>query len=277
MNPRILLAFSLLGWIPNPGRAADPVVQKDVVYASPGGTDLKLDFARPDGDGPFPLVVLVHGGGWRQGSRTEFAEGQKAFAGFRFAPKHRFPAQLDDVTAAVAFLAENKKAYRIDPDRVGLMGGSAGGHLALMTGFAPAKVYTVRAVVNVCGPTDLRTFRSSKKGDAVLKAGTERDSAGLLEDLLGTADRTADVYAQASPIARGTKAVPPVLTLHGTADDLVPISQGDDLHAALKKAGATERMIRVEGGGHDFAGWPKKDRDASLTAAIAFLAEHLKQ
>lgn len=266
--------------------AAEPVVEKDVVFASPGGTDLKLDFVRPAGDGPFPVIVFVHGGAWRLGSRTEYADGQQAVAqlGFasasvqyRFAPKHKFPAQLDDVTAAITFLATNKAKYHIDPARVGLMGGSAGGHLSLLTGFTPSKAYTVRAIVNVCGPTDFRTFASTAAGDAVLKAGTTRDSAGILEDLLGTADRKAAVYATASPITLVTKDVPPVLTLHGTADDLVPVSQADDLHAALKKAGANEKLIRVEGGGHDFAKWPKKERETGLAAAVAFFGEHLKK
>lgn len=286
MNTRIAIAFTLVAVFPSLGMTAEPVIEKDIVYASPGGTDLKFDFARPDGEGPFPLVVLVHGGGWRQGSRTEFADGQKAFAGFGFAtaavqyrltPKHQFPAQLDDVTAAIMFLAENKKKFRIDPDRVGLMGGSAGGHLVLLTGFTPAKGYTIRAIINVCGPTDLRNFQSTEKGDAVLKAGAKRDSAGLLEDLLGTADRKAEVYAKASPITLVNKNVPPVMTIHGTADDLVPISQADDLHAALKKAGVTEKLIRIEGANHDFGGKTKKESDAALVAAIAFIGKHLKK
>ncbi|MGL4423722.1 MAG: hypothetical protein ACRCZF_23900, partial [Gemmataceae bacterium] len=79
--------------------AADPITEKNIVFASPGGTDLKLDFVRPAGDGPFPLVILVHGGGWQAGARTEYAEGQQGFAKFgfataavqyRFAPKHTY-------------------------------------------------------------------------------------------------------------------------------------------------------------------------------------------
>ncbi len=269
-----------------PSFAAESVVEKDIVYAKPGGTELHLDFVRPAGEGPFPLVVLIHGGGWCMGTRKEFADAQTGLAtgGFatasvqyRLTPKHKFPAQLDDVISAIQFLAANKQKYRIDPDRVGLLGGSAGGHLSLLAGFTPGEGYKVRAIVNVCGPTDLRNFKSTEAGDTVLKAGAKRDSSGLLEDLLGTADRKADIYARASPITLVRKDVPPVLTLHGTQDDLVPISQAEGLHAALKKAGASERLIRIEGGGHDFAKWPKKERDSSLLAAIAFLGEKLKK
>jgi acetyl esterase/lipase len=281
--PRLAVLLALV--IGSDLLAADPITMKDVVFASPGGSDLKLDFVRPAGDGPFPLVILVHGGGWKVGSRTEYAAGQQGFAKFGFAtaavqyrltPKHTYPAQRDDITAAIEFLVKNKTKYAIDPERVGLMGGSAGGHLSLAVGFTPAKNYKVCAVVSVCGPTDLRTFASTTIGDTALKAGVGRTSSELLTDLLGSADRKAKAYTEASPVAMVRKDVPPVLTLHGDNDDLVPISQAEALHAALKKVGVTNKLIRIKDGGHDFARWPEKERTASLLAAFAFLGEHLK-
>jgi acetyl esterase/lipase len=265
--------------------AAEPVVLRDVGYATPAKTSLKLDFVRPAGDGPFPLVACVHGGGWRTGSRDEYKDFQTHMAGlgyatasvqYRFAPAHRFPAPVDDVTAALKFLADGRAKYRIDPDRVGLMGGSAGGHLALMVGFGDGSGCRIRAIVNVCGPTDLRTFASTAAGDKVLKAGVGRTSGELLEDLLGTADRKAEVYATASPITRLRKDGPAVLTLHGDADDLVPLTQAEALHAELKKLDATHRLIVAKGGGHDVAKWPDKERAAALLAALAHFKEHLK-
>jgi len=267
------------------GEAADPNSELNVVYASPNGSDLKLDFVRPAGDGPFPLVVCVHGGGWQAGSRSDFKDFQKAFAGmgfasasvqYRFPPKDRFPAQLDDITAAVRFLTENRQRLQIDPDRVGFIGGSAGAHLALLAAFSDIKGCTIKAVVSMAGPTDLRTFASAPAGDAALKSFLKRDSAGLLEDLLGTKDRKADVYAKASPITRVRKGGPAVLTIHGTNDDLVPFSQAETLHVALKKAGANERLIPVKGGGHDFAQWPEKERLAVFVDAIDHFKVHLK-
>ncbi|MGL6073724.1 MAG: alpha/beta hydrolase fold domain-containing protein [Fimbriiglobus sp.] len=265
--------------------AAEPVVEKDLVFAKPDGEELKLDFVRPAGDGPFPLVIFLHGGGWRGGSRAEYAQGQLSFAklGFasaavqyRFAPKHKYPTQINDITEAIQYLAKNKVKFAIDPERIGLMGASAGGHLALMVGFGETKGYKIRGIVNVCGPTDLRTFESTPAGDKVLKTAVGRTSLGLLEDLLGSADRQSAIYAESSPVKLVRKDVPPVLTLHGDADDLVPLSQAQTLHAALEKAGAKHRLITVKGGGHDFAKWPEKERGESMLAAIAFFNDHLK-
>lgn len=275
-----LVLFSSVGF------AADPASEPDIVFASPGGTDLKLDFVRPAGDGPFPLVVGIHGGGWVMGSRKEFAEAQVLLAKagyavasvqYRFAPKYQFPAQLDDVTAAIRFLVANAKKYKLDPDRIGLAGGSAGGHLALMAGFTPAKEYKIRCILNICGPTDLRDFVSTKSGDAALKSASKFDSAGLLAALIGTADRKDPKYAAASPITLVTKDSPPVLTFHGTADQLVPVSQAEALHAALKKAGAKEKLVKFEGGDHDGKTWSKADHLAFVTGTVAFLEENLKK
>ncbi|MCX7590083.1 MAG: alpha/beta hydrolase fold domain-containing protein [Kiritimatiellae bacterium] len=267
------------------GSASDPHLELNVVYSSPNGNDLKLNFVRPAGNGPFPLVLCIHGGGWQFGSYNEYLDFQKAFAAagiatasvqYRFPPKNRFPAQLDDITASVRFLVENHKRFRIDPDCIGLTGGSAGGHLALLAAFTEIKGCRVKAVVNIAGPTDLRTFSSSPSGDAAMKAALNKTSAELLEDLLGTQDRKAAIYAKASPVTLIRKNVPAILTIHGTEDDIVPFSQAEALHAALKKVGATERIVPIKGGGHDFAKWPEKERLAVAVEIIDYFKAHLK-
>ena len=258
--------------------------QPNLTYSKIGDTELKLDFVRPDGDGPFPLVVCIHGGGWRGGSRADFKEMQQhmALMGFatasvqyRLTPKYQFPDQLNDVQAAISFLAENRDEFKIDPQRVATFGGSAGGHLALLTGFTASPNYRVRGIVNLCGPTDLRNFQSTAEGDQALKQASGRNSNELLEDLLGTSDRTAKVYAEASPVTHVSSASPAVLTLHGTHDDLVPISQAELLHAALKEKAVTEQLLRVEGGGHDMGQWPEAGRNKAIAAALQFFQKHL--
>lgn len=286
-----IVLMAVVCQLPMLATAADPIVKTDIVYASPGGTDVKLDFVRPDGEGPFPLAVFIHGGGWIGGTYKEFANQQKTFAGFgiataavqyRFIPKHQHPAQLDDITAAIRFLSKNKAEYHVDPDRIALMGGSAGGHLSLLMGLARPvgkgdDGYRIRGIVNIFGPTDLRNFASTAEGDKLLKAATGRDSAGLVDALTGTTDRKAKICAEASPITYVNKESPPVLTIHGSADDLVPLSQGEQLHAALKEAGVYEKLIVMKDGNHNPAGWDPVAFGESMAEAKIHLTRWLKK
>src|SRR5207244_770671 len=137
----------------------------DVVYTKAGGTELKLDVARPaEGEGPFPVVVAIHGGAWRGGDKAGLRPALAEFARhgyvavspqYRFCPKETFPAQVHDVKAAVRWVKTNAKKYRIDPKRIGAMGFSAGGHLALMLGVTVPN--DGRAGDVAAGPPDSRT------------------------------------------------------------------------------------------------------------------------
>ena len=118
--------------------------EQDIVYTKAGSVELKLDMARPaEGDGPFPAVLVIHGGAWRQGNKADVRQILPQFAKrgyvaispqYRFCPKDTFPAQVHDVKAAVRWLKTNAKKYKVDPERIGAIGFSAGGHLALMLG-----------------------------------------------------------------------------------------------------------------------------------------------
>ena len=136
-----------------------PAQLNDIVYGTAGGESLKLDIALPAGPGPHPLVILLHGGAWRGGSRKELSRPDRladygtqglslteslakqgfvaASVGYRLAPKAKFPAQIQDVTTAIRYLKLNAARYRLDPSRVGVVGFSAGGHLAALVGTAP--------------------------------------------------------------------------------------------------------------------------------------------
>jgi acetyl esterase/lipase len=268
-----------------PGRG--PTVQKGIVYSTADGVELKLDLVRPAGDGPFPLVLWIHGGAWQIGDRKDhmgamLALAQKGYAGasidYRLTPKHKWPAQLEDCRAALAFLRGKAGEYRIDPDRVGAAGASAGGHLALILGLAPhpGKPAGIKAVVNIFGPTDLRTFAPSESGDAVLCRVLGKDMNALLVDFLGTSDSRARIMAEASPLTYVARDNPPVLTLHGSADLLCPVAQAKALHEALHKAGVTEKLVVVEGAGHD-PNWPADKRDMVNRAMVEFLDQHVKR
>lgn len=254
--------------------AEDGIVREpNIVYAEPDGKPLHLDFMRPEGPGPFPLVICVHGGGWRAGSRADYKAFQTNMAKqgiatasvqYRLAPAAKFPAQTDDVRNALNFVLADPDRFRVDPRRILWMGGSAGGHLALLVGLEKSETYTTRLIVNVAGPTDLRTFKSLPSGDDALKKHVSRDSSELLIDLLGSADRTADIYREASPIEHLRAHSPRIVTYHGEKDDIVPIFQADSLHAKLRELKVPERLFKAKSGGHNIGAWDKDELLASM-------------
>lgn len=278
-----VVSLVALGFPPGNG----PTVQKGIVYSRVDKTELRLDIVQPVGDGPFPLLIWIHGGGYQAGDRQDFMDtmqslAKQGYAGasidYRLAPKYKWPAQLDDAWAAVAFLRRKAKEYKVDPDRVGVAGGSAGGHLAMMLGLAPreGKQAGIRAVVNIFGPSDFRTLTPTALGEEILRQVLGRNMNEVLSDLLGTSDRKAKIMAEASPISYVAKGNPPVLTLHGSEDPLCPLSQSKVLHEGLRKAGVTEKLLVIEGAGHD-ATWPADKRDMVNCTMIEFLDKHLKR
>jgi len=264
---------------------SDRQIEKGIIYRkTTEGEELKLDLCRPtSGKGPFPLIILLHGGGWRAGDRSEFYSGMPGMAKlgwecaaiqYRLAPKHKYPAQIEDVRSAVAFLRANAKKYNIDADRIGVVGGSAGGHLALLLALAPDKegkpAAGIRAVVSLAGPTDFSTWHVGNDGKKEL---TEKELDGLIADFLGTADRTAAVMKEASPVTYVRKGNPPVLSLQGAQDTAVPPQQAQELHRALKQAGVTEKLVIYDGEGHGLKG---ENANKSSLEMMEFLKQNFR-
>jgi len=264
-----------------------PKLETDLTFGTAGGEELKLDFVRPTaGDGPFPLVVFIHGGGWRIGNRRDnhglmqgAAKAGYAAASiqYRFAPKHKFPAQLDDVRQAFAYLRKEAERLRIDPDRVVVAGGSAGGHLALLAGFYKdangERIPGIRGIVYLCGPTAFVHIKIPDDGNAGMKKAIGVSVDDLINDLLGTPDRSAAIAKEASPVTYIDKNAPPVLTMHGEKDNIVPADQARILHAALKEAGVPEKLVLLEGAGHDLGGQVNGAR--MVLEMLSFLKERL--
>ncbi len=270
------------------GQADDrPAIEHsyDLTYTHVGDRDLKLDLARPaEGDGPFPALVVIHGGAWRGGDKAsnrnlldQFARrGYVAISPqYRFCPAETFPAQVHDVKAAVRWLKAHADDYHLDPARVGALGFSAGGHLALMLGLtdaddglegdAPADApdTRLRAVVNYFGPTDLQA------DDFPIA------SQPLIRDFLGgPPTEKADAAKQASPLTFVTPDDPPVLTFQGTKDPLVPHSQALKLTEAMTTAGVPGRVELIVGGGH--GNWGRPEIERTIAQAAAFLDRQLK-
>lgn len=246
---------------------------KDIVYGQSGGVDLKLDMAKPDSaDGPLPALVFIHGGGWQMGDKSGFEAVIQQYAsfgyvtvsvGYRLAPKYPWPAQIEDVKCAVRFLRSHAAEYGINPDKIGAAGHSAGGHLALLLGLMdpgdgfegdggnPGVSSSVQMVVNLSGPSDLRAWRALPEANAASKAASGKDFEEVLADFLGTAERTAPIVAQASPVTYIDAEDPPVITFHGSKDPVVPIEQATLLDEALEKGGVkNHKLVILEDADH---------------------------
>jgi acetyl esterase/lipase len=270
-------------------------VERGIEYATIDGEELYLDLAVPKAEGSYPCVVMFHGGAWRVGSRRELSVGGRdrsgnatpsliesvaargyvvASVGYRLAPKHKFPAQIQDARASVRFLRANAKHYNIDADKFAAAGFSSGGHLALLLGMANGvkgwdaggntdQSSQVQCVVDFFGPTDLSLY-----------AATPALEDAYMVPVFGKEAKTdPEVYKKASPITYASKAAPPTLMIHGTFDLIVPIIQSENLQKKLRDEKATVELISVRGEGH---GWNGTTLAKTTDAALKFLDAHLK-
>ena len=261
------------------------IVENNVEYSNPDNQHLQLNLARPsEGNGPFPAVLCIHGGGFRAGTRDGY-DGlirQLAERGYvavtvtyRLAPKYQFPAAVYDVKAAVRWLRANAGKYHIDPDRIGVTGGSAGGHLAQFLGVtSDVKMFEgdggnldqsskVTCVVNQYGPSDF----TKSYGKSV-------DAAEVLPLFLGGNLETArQKHILSSPLYWVTPNAAPTRILHGTEDNYVAFEQATWMYEKLKAAGVEAELVPFEGSKHGFGGETAKRADTLL---FAFFDKHLK-
>ena len=261
-----------------------PAVRRvpDVVYGEViGYRPLELDLYLPEADKPLPVIVHVHGGGWRRGSRRETLPalgtdfyGRLAAQGcavaavdYRLSGEARFPAPLDDVRAAVGWVRDHAASHRLDAGRVFLWGDSSGGHLALLAGLTGAKVAGVVAWFPV---TDL----AGLPADVAEAGGTPDPGPDSREaQLLGEPALAAPGLAQqASPVTHASAGAPPILLMHGTADDMVPAAQSIRLAEALRAAGAEVELELVPGATHFWTG--ADDVPAIVRRSVEFLRAH---
>jgi acetyl esterase/lipase len=288
----ILAIISLL--LAGAARAEEPIVERDVTYRTVDGETLELDVARPPGaNSPLPLVVCIHGGGWHKGNRafwrgqmTEFAKAGfvSSTVSYRLAPKYKWPAQIEDVKAAIRYLRAHATQYGIDPKRVAVIGDSAGGHLSLMVGLTDDDQFEagenqdqptkVQAVVNYYGSIDMRTWQLNEAGRKALGGAFEgKNLDQLLDSLFGTSDRADARLAGGSPATYADAEDPPVITFQGTADILVPIEEARQFDEAAKKAGVAHELVILEGANH---GWGGALREKTNRQTLEFLNKHLR-
>lgn len=287
MHRFLIGALALLSLVVAPVRAQEGVVfEKNIEYTNPDNQHLQLNLARPaQGTGPFPAVLCIHGGGFRAGTRDGYdglvqqlaARGYVAVTvSYRLAPKYPFPAAIHDVKAAVRWLRANAAKYHINPDRIGVTGGSAGGHLALYLGVTggvrelegeggnPEQSSKVNCVVNFYGPSDF----TKSYGKSV-------DAAEVLPLFLGgNVEKERQKHLIASPLYWVTPFAPPTLCVHGTKDNYVAYEQSIWMVDRLLAAGVEAELVTMQGAGHGFGGEHAKQADAAL---FAYFDKHLKR
>ncbi|MFN3649375.1 MAG: alpha/beta hydrolase fold domain-containing protein [Armatimonadota bacterium] len=285
MNRRTLLltpaalALSALG-----ARAAEPRVEQDVLYGEPDGYRLLMDIYRPEGTGPHPAVLLIHGGGWIGGNKSGYREtglwlarnGYAACAvGYRLAPQFPYPAAFDDCQRAVRWVRAHAGDYGIDPRRVAAMGASAGAHLAALIGVRKARDNSDR---------ELARFRSRPEAVVALYGAHELVRMWKIEMahrpltawLGGSPEERKEIYRITSPASMVTREAPPFLIIHGDADTVNPEEQSHLLHDALRGKGVESKLLILEGAGH---GWPADSPHARQAdaATLEFLGQHLRR
>ena len=262
----------------------------DVVYGKGGTQDLHAEIAYPQNSAkPLPAVIYIHGGGWIGGSQKSAPVLQIAQAGYfaasieyRLDNVAKWPAQIEDCKLAVRWLRANADKYQVDPNRIGVRGGSAGGHLVACLGtMADEKEYDVgaypgvssgvQAVVDFYGPTDFT--RAALYSPTAIR---------LTQGLFGMSyDENKDAWKSGSPLYYVKAGDPPMLLVHGAVDGLVPLEQSTVFDRALTKAGVPHQFIVVKNGDHVFVPNPPGSTiEPSLgeinSAVFAFFDKYLK-
>lgn len=243
--------------------AASAGLQTDIEYAKPSGVSLTLDAFVPEGEGTFPTAILVHGGGFTKGDKTSFIKplfeplSKAGFAWFtinyRLAPEHRYPACIDDATAAVRWVKDHACEYKVDPRRIALIGESAGGHIVSLVGTRAKGKLSVAAVVPFYAPHDLE-FLVQKRGEL----GPSMQALFGLNELNDSAKK---MLREASPTSYLSADLPPYLLIHGDADTKVPFEQSTAFQEKMKAAGASCDLITIPGGIHGMGAWDKLNSD----------------
>lgn len=271
------------------------VAEYDIPYVADGDPAQSLDLYYPasPADKPLPLLVWIHGGGWSGGSKSQLPYLNQLLRGYvvasveyRFSQKAKFPAQIQDCQAAIRWLRANAARYSIDPERIGVGGASAGGHLVALLGTSGGKDAfdkigghldqsdRVQAVCDIFGPTNFWTVIAQAEADPnvrnIFKWNEGDPYSRLIDARLGEDREKCDAV---SPVNYVSQDNPPFLILHGDHDTLVPYAQSVELKELLEKAGVEVTLQRLPGAGH---GGPAFNLPAISNLTNRFFDKHLR-
>lgn len=261
-------------------------ISDDVLVEKFPNRSLYLDFARPTGNGPFPLIVLIHGGGWSSGNRKQMRQymlnlAKSGYAAacveYRLSSEAKYPAQINDSAQAINHLIDRAAEYKINTSKIALYGISAGGHVALILSGVQNDIESkslplirlhapIRATASLAGPTDL-----SKKFPPLLQ--------GLVNRLFSKNHRMnkqaiALDHLFASPTTFIDAHDPPILLVHGTEDKIVPFDQAQELISRCRQKNADADLISIKGADHS-GGGNLNDWTNSMESILKFLRQHL--
>lgn len=255
----------------------------DLSYGEAGGEKLLLDVSVPAGEGPFPVAILVHGGGWSGGDKAA-SEGGAGIApwfsaltegkyvwfsiNYRLAPKHRWPACLDDVLTAIRWVKANAAAFNGDPERIALFGHSAGGHLACLAATVPDDSVRVQAVVGFAPVTN-------HEQELPVRGGLSPSLQNLLNRPKEVTPESLGLLRAISPLNQVRPGLPPFLLIHGDADKTVPIQQSYDFQEKLRANGVECDLLVLSGAGHRLSDWAAV-APGHVTDYLAWLDRHLR-
>lgn len=265
------------------------VAHRNLAYVEGGHARQRLDLYLPEkNDKPLPVLIWVHGGGWRAGSKDGCPPLRQGFLGkgyalaslgYRLSSDAIFPAQIEDVKAAIRWLRAHAAKYHLDPKRFAVWGSSAGGHLVALLGTSgEVKEFDrgahleqssrVQAVIDYYGPADFIRFVNTPGYESHR---TKTSPENLLVG--GMISEQPELAARVSPVTYVTPDDPPFFIVHGDADPTVPINQSEAMHAALRKAKVESTLVIIPGGKH---GGPQFSEPNLLQRIEAFLSKSLK-
>lgn len=265
-------------------------IEKDIFYTSDNDPDRALDVYYPDTltDAPWPVVVNIHGGAWSMGTKDwAWYSADMAKLGvlgvsinYRLSPTVKAPTHVEDAKCAIRFLRANAERFYLDPERFGVMGHSAGGHLAALIALSGGMgIFNdkggwlgysdeVKVAVPCSGPSDM-TKQAADVTDS-------QETADFWQSLMGTVDIHSLVYREFSPITYVNQNEPPFLILHGSADDTVNVSESENLHNALLHFDNVSELLIIKGANHLFEINGVSQDDIIKEKVVPFLVKHLK-